>query len=213
MYDPNGLDVEDVFQYKVANKGGVTGYPNAEYFEDSKSLLERDCDILIPAAMEAVINQSNAAQIKAKLIAEAANGPVTFAAESILKEKGVVIIPDVYLNAGGVTVSYFEWIKNLSHIRFGRMQRRYEEGQSQLVIQAIEATGTKVPLDLVQKLSQGASEIDLVRSGLDDTMRKAFQEIRERYWSTENIDNYRTAAMALAIEKIYTSYRTMGIYP
>ena len=213
LYDPNGLDVEDVFQYKVANKGGVTGYPNAEYFEDSKSLLERDCDILIPAAMEAVINQSNAAQIKAKLIAEAANGPVTFAAESILKEKGVVIIPDVYLNAGGVTVSYFEWIKNLSHIRFGRMQRRYEEGQSQLVIQAIEATGTKVPLDLVQKLSQGASEIDLVRSGLDDTMRKAFQEIRERYWSTENIDNYRTAAMALAIEKIYTSYRTMGIYP
>ena len=213
LYDPNGLDVEAVFQYKVANKGGVTGYPNAEYFEDSKSLLERDCDILIPAAMEAVINQSNAAQIKAKLIAEAANGPVTFAAESILKEKGVVIIPDVYLNAGGVTVSYFEWIKNLSHIRFGRMQRRYEEGQSQLVIQAIEATGTKVPLDLVQKLSQGASEIDLVRSGLDDTMRKAFQEIRERYWSTENIDNYRTAAMALAIEKIYTSYRTMGIYP
>ena len=213
LYDPNGLDVEDVFQYKVANKGGVTGYPNAEYFEDSKSLLERDCDILIPAAMEAVINQSNAAQIKAKLIAEAANGPVTFAAESILKEKGVVIIPDVYLNAGGVTVSYFEWIKNLSHIRFGRMQRRYEEGQSQLVIQAIEATGTKVPLDLVKKLSQGASEIDLVRSGLDDTMRKAFQEIRERYWSTENIDNYRTAAMALAIEKIYTSYRTMGIYP
>ncbi|MBT5375400.1 MAG: Glu/Leu/Phe/Val dehydrogenase [Nitrospinaceae bacterium] len=213
LYDPNGLDVEAVFQYKVANKGGVTGYPNAEYFEDSKSLLERDCDILIPAAMEAVINQSNAAQIKAKLIAEAANGPVTFAAESILKEKGVVIIPDVYLNAGGVTVSYFEWIKNLSHIRFGRMQRRYEEGQSQLVIQAIEATGTKVPLDLVKKLSQGASEIDLVRSGLDDTMRKAFQEIRERYWSTENIDNYRTAAMALAIEKIYTSYRTMGIYP
>jgi glutamate dehydrogenase (NAD(P)+) len=213
LYDPNGLDVNDVFQYKVGNKGGVTGYPKAEYFEDSKSLLERECDILIPAAMEAVINQGNASKIQAKLIAEAANGPVTFAAEAILKEKGVVIIPDVYLNAGGVTVSYFEWIKNLSHIRFGRMQRRYEEGQSQTVIKAIEATGTKVPQDLVDKLSQGASELDLVRSGLDDTMRKAFQDIRERYWSNDKIDSYRTAAMALAIEKIATSYNTMGIYP
>ena len=147
------------------------------------------------------------------MIAEAANGPVTFAAEAILKEKGVVIIPDVYLNAGGVTVSYFEWIKNLSHIRFGRMQRRYEEGQSQTIIKAIEATGTKIPQNLVDKLSQGASELDLVRSGLDDTMRKAFQDIRERYWSSDKIDSYRTAAMALAIEKIATSYSTMGIYP
>ena len=213
LYDPNGLDVEDVYQYKVNNKGGVTGYPNAEYFEDSKPLLERECDILIPAAMEAVINRGNASKIQAKLIGEAANGPVTFAAEAILKEKGIVIIPDVYLNAGGVTVSYFEWIKNLSHIRFGRMQRRYEEGQSQLMIQAIEASGTKLPLELVKNLSQGASEIDLVRSGLDDTMRKAFQDIRERYWAHDKIDSYRTAAMALAIEKIATSYATMGIYP
>jgi glutamate dehydrogenase (NAD(P)+) len=213
LFDPNGLDVNDVFQYKVNNKGGITGYPKAEYFEDSKSLLERECDILIPAAMEAVINQGNASRIKAKLIAEAANGPVTFAAETILKEKGVVIIPDVYLNAGGVTVSYFEWIKNLSHIRFGRMQRRYEESQSQLLIEAIEKSGNKLPLELVEKLSQGASEIDLVRSGLDDTMRKAFQDIRERYWANDKIDSYRTAAMALAIEKIATSYATMGIYP
>ena len=213
LYDPNGLDVDDVYQYKINNKGGVTGYPKAEYFEDSKSLLERECDILIPAAMEAVINRSNAAKIQAKLIAEAANGPVTFAAEMVLKEKGIVIIPDVYLNAGGVTVSYFEWIKNLSHIRFGRMQRRYEEGQSQLLIQAIETSGTKLPQELIEKLSQGASEIDLVRSGLDDTMRKAFQDIRERHWANDKIDSYRTAAMALAIEKIASSYATMGIYP
>ena len=213
LYDPNGLDVEDVYQYKINNKGGVTGYPKAEYFEDSKSLLERECDILIPAAMEAVINRSNASKIQAKLIAEAANGPVTFAAETILKEKGISIIPDVYLNAGGVTVSYFEWIKNLSHIRFGRMQRRYEEGQNQLVIEAIQASGTKLPQELVEKISQGASELDLVRSGLDDTMRKAFQGIRELYWANDKIDSYRTAAMALAIEKIATSYATMGIYP
>jgi glutamate dehydrogenase (NAD(P)+) len=163
--------------------------------------------------MEAVINRTNAGNIQAKVIAEAANGPVTFAAETLLKEKGTVIIPDVYLNAGGVTVSYFEWIKNLSHIRFGRMQRRYEESQSELIIKAIEKTGNKISQELIEKFSHGASELDLVRSGLDDTMRKAFQEIRGRYWSNEKIANYRTAAMALAIEKIYTGYRTMGIYP
>jgi glutamate dehydrogenase (NAD(P)+) len=213
LYDPNGIDVQDVHQYKIDNNGGVKGYTKAQYFEDGKVLLEKECDILIPAAMEAVINRTNAANIQAKLIAEAANGPVTFAAEVLLKEKGTVIIPDVYLNAGGVTVSYFEWIKNLSHIRFGRMQRRYEESQSELIIKAIEQTGNKLPQELIEKLSQGASELDLVRSGLDDTMRKAFQEIRERFWSNNKIDSYRTAAMALAIEKIYTGYRTMGIYP
>ena len=214
LYEPNGIDVEDVYQYKIENKGGVKGYAKAKYFENGKELLEKECDILIPAAMEGVINRGNAANIEAKVIAEAANGPVTFAAEALLKEKGTVIIPDVYLNAGGVTVSYFEWIKNLSHIRFGRMEKRYEEGKSQFIIKAIEETGNKpIPQELIEKLSQGANEIDLVRSGLDDTMRKAFQEIRERYWAHDKIDNYRTAAMALAIEKIYTAYRAMGIYP
>ena len=213
LYDPNGIDVQDVHQYKIDNKGGVKGYTKAQFFEDGKVLLEKECDILIPAAMEAVINLTNAGNIQAKVIAEAANGPVTFAAETLLKEKGTVIIPDVYLNAGGVTVSYFEWIKNLSHIRFGRMNKRWEEDRSQLVIQAIEKTGSKVPQDLVEKLSQGADEVALVRSGLDDTMRKAFQDIRERYWSNDKISSYRTAAMAIAIEKIHTSYATMGIYP
>ena len=213
LYDPNGIDVQDVYQYKIDNKGGVKGYTKSQYFKDGKILLEKQCDILIPAAMEAVINLTNAANIKAKVIAEAANGPVTYAAETLLKEKGVIIIPDVYLNAGGVTVSYFEWIKNLSHIRFGRMQKRYEERQNGLIIKAIEQTGNKIPEELIEKLSQGASEIDLVRSGLDDTMRTAFQKIRERFWSNEKISDYRTAAMVLAIEKIYTSYRNMGIYP
>jgi glutamate dehydrogenase (NAD(P)+) len=213
LYAPNGINVQDVYQYKIDNKGGVKGYTKAQYFEDGKALLEKECDILIPAAMEGVINRTNAANIQAKVIAEAANGPVTFAAEVLLKEKGTVIIPDVYLNAGGVTVSYFEWIKNLSHIRFGRMQRRYEESKSETIIKAIEQTGNKIPQELIEKLSRGASELDLVRSGLDDTMRKAFQEIRDRYWANNKIDSYRTAAMALAIEKIYTSYRTIGIYP
>ncbi|MEE9259015.1 MAG: Glu/Leu/Phe/Val dehydrogenase [Nitrospinaceae bacterium] len=212
LLNPNGLNVEDVFQYKIANNG-LKGYPGAKFVEDSQSMLEEECDILIPAAMEGVINRGNAGKIKALLIAEAANGPVTFGAEAILREKGTVIIPDVYLNAGGVTVSYFEWIKNLSHIRFGRLQRRYEENQNSLMIQAIESAGGRVPEGLAGQIGQGPKEIDLVRSGLDDTMRIAFQQMRERYWANENIDSYRVAAMAIAIEKIYTSYRTMGVYP
>ena len=212
LLDLNGLNVEDVYQYKVANNG-IQGFPGAEYVKDSKILLEEACDILIPAAMEGVINQQNAGRIQAKLIAEAANGPVTFAAEAILQERGVVSIPDVYLNAGGVTVSYFEWIKNLSHIRFGRIQKRYEEGKSEKLIQAIESSGHKVPQALVEQICQGSEEIDLVRSGLDDTMRKAWQSIRERFWSHEGIHSYRVAAMSIAIEKVYNSYRTMGVYP
>ena len=172
-----------------------------------------ECDILIPAAREGVINQSNAPHIKAKLIAEAANGPVTFKAETILNEMGIVIIPDVYLNAGGVTVSYFEWIKNLSHIRFGRMGRRYEENKNNLFIKAIEQSGKKLSEKLVSQIGQGPVELDLVRSGLDDTMRNAFQEIRERYWKEKKVKSYRTSAMSISIEKIYERYSIMGIYP
>ena len=212
LYNPAGLNIEEVFRYKVEN-GGVKGFPNCEYFEDSRTLLEKECDILIPAAMEGVINQQNASRIQAKVIAEAANGPVTFVAENILREKGIICIPDVYLNAGGVIVSYFEWIKNLSHIRFGRMQRRYEEGQNELLLRAIGGSGHRVPEALAKKITHGAQEIDLVRSGLDDGMRKAFQDIRERYWSHDTVSSYRIAAMAISIEKIYASYRVMGVYP
>ena len=213
IHDPKGLNVEDVFQYRIGNKGSIKGYPKGKYIEDSKSVLEHDCEVLIPAAMEGVINQSNAGKIEAKLIAEAANGPVTFAAEAILREKGVVILPDIYLNAGGVTVSYFEWIKNLSHIRFGRLQRRHQEKQGSLLLQAIEHSGTTIPKHLAENITRGASEIDLVRSGLDDTMRLAFQQIRDRYWENKNIENYRIAAMSIAIEKIHHSYKIMGVYP
>ena len=213
IHDKNGLNIEEVYRYKVGNKGGIKGYAKGKFFSNSVELLEEDCDILIPAAMEGVINKNNANRIKAKLIAEAANGPITFQAETILNEMGVVIIPDVYLNAGGVTVSYFEWIKNLSHIRFGRMQRRYEDNQNSLFIKAIEQSGTKLPEDIKSKIGHGPVEIDLVRSGLDDTMRIAFQQIHERYWAEKKVGSYRVAAMAIAIEKIYNSYRMMGIYP
>jgi len=213
IHDKNGLNIEEVYRYKVGNKGGIKGYAKGKFFSNSAELLEEDCDILIPAAMEGVINKNNANRIKAKLIAEAANGPITFQAETILNEMGVVIIPDVYLNAGGVTVSYFEWIKNLSHIRFGRMQRRYEDNQNSLFIKAIEQSGTKLSDDIKSKIGHGPVEIDLVRSGLDDTMRIAFQQIHERYWAGKKVESYRVAAMAIAIEKIYNSYRMMGIYP
>jgi glutamate dehydrogenase (NAD(P)+) len=212
LYDPNGLDILRVAEYKMSN-GGIKGYPGVKYIEDGKLLLEEECDILIPAAMEGVIHQENAARIKAKLIAEAANGPATFDAEAILKQKGTVMIPDIYLNAGGVIVSYFEWIKNLSHIRFGRMTRRYEEGQNELLVAAIEKNGSKLGKDVTDRLLQGSSEIDLVRSGLDDSMREAFQHMREMYWLNDKIESYRIAAMALAIEKIAISYQELGVYP
>jgi glutamate dehydrogenase (NAD(P)+) len=155
----------------------------------------------------------NAPCIKAKLIAEAANGPITFGADAILRQKGVVMIPDIFLNAGGVIVSYFEWIKNLSHIRFGRLTRRHEVSQNDLLLQAIESNGHKIPTELVEKLCHGPNELDLVRSALDDTMRMAFQQIRDRYWSNDKIESYRIAAMAIAIEKISLSFQDRGVYP
>ena len=212
LYDPKGLDVEKVSQFKQ-NQGGVKGYKGPKYIKEGALLLEEPCDILIPAAMEGVINLDNVQRIKAKLIAEAANGPVTFDAELILRKKGIVIIPDIYLNAGGVVVSYFEWIKNLSHIRFGRMTRRWEESQNELLIEAIESKGHKISERLANKLRKGSGELDLVRSGLDDSMREAFQKMREYYWRHDKADSYRIAAMAIAIELIAASYEEQGVYP
>jgi glutamate dehydrogenase (NAD(P)+) len=147
----NQDEVEALAEYRKNNKG-VKGYPKGTYVEDSFTLLEEECDIIIPATLEGVINQENAPRIKAKLIAEAVNGPVTFGADAILNQKAITIIPDAYLNAGGVTVSYFEWIKNLSHIRLGRMQCRYEKRQNSELIQAIEASGTAVSKNLRKSL-------------------------------------------------------------
>ncbi len=212
LMDHNGLSLEKVNTYNKEH-GGVKGYPDAQYFENGDSILEEECDLLIPAAMEGVIHMENAPCIKAKLIAEAANGPVTFGADAILRQKGVVMIPDIFLNAGGVIVSYFEWIKNLSHIRFGRLTRRHEVSQNDLLLKAIESNGHKIPTELVEKLCHGPNELDLVRSALDDTMRMAFQQIRDRYWSNDKIESYRIAAMAIAIEKISLSFQDRGVYP
>ncbi len=205
-----GINVEQLKEY-MNEHGGVKGFPGCEYVENGPSVLESECDILIPAAMEAAIHLGNADRIKAPLIMEAANGPVTAGADEILRGKGCVIIPDMYANAGGVTVSYFEWVKNLSHIRFGRMQRRQEEAWHEMLIGGIEeVTGTPFPSD--KKYMEGADELSLVRSGLDDTMRSAYQQM-SKVWNArkdEGID-LRTAAYLISIQKVADSYATLGL--
>ncbi len=204
-----GIDIDNLHKH-IAQYGGVQGYPG--FVEESASVLEMDCDILIPAAMEGVITQDNADRIKARIIIEAANGPITFTANEILREKNCLIIPDLYANAGGVTVSYFEWVKNIGHIRFGRMQRREEERKTTLMVEAIESmTGKPFPLDALTEIKNGSTELDLVRSGLDDTMRQGYQVMSEKWHSDNSIPDLRTAAMMIALERIVDSYKSLGI--
>jgi glutamate dehydrogenase (NAD(P)+) len=216
LTDPNGLDVEAVREW-IASHGGVSGFAEATYTEDGAAVLEENCDILIPAALEGVIHLGNAARIRAPLIVEAANGPVTAGADNILRDKGTVIIPDMYANAGGVTVSYFEWVKNLSHIRFGRMQRRQEEARHQLVVDELERLshhlGDKWSMtpDFKDKYLRGAGELELVRSGLDDTMRAAYQAMATVWHERDDVDDLRTAAYLVAIGKVANSYRAKGL--
>ena len=164
-----------------------------------------------------VINLDNAERIKAPLIIEAANGPVTAGADEILRKRGTVIVPDMYANAGGVTVSYFEWVKNLSHIRFGRMGRRQEEARHQLIVSELERLDAHLgdawvmSPDFKKKYLRGAGELELVRSGLDDTMRTAYQQIREVWHGREDVHDLRTAAYLVAITKVAASYRALGL--
>lgn len=216
LVDDRGLDV-DAVQNWIGRHGGVRGFPDGTYVEDGASVLEHDCDILIPAALEGVVNLGNAARIKAPLMIEAANGPVTAGADEILRDKGCVIIPDMYANAGGVTVSYFEWVKNLSHIRFGRMGRRQEESRHQLIVDELERLNhhlgdawTMTP-DFKSKYLRGADELELVRSGLDDTMRTAYQSISKVWHERDDCADLRTAAYLVAIDRVATSYRAKGL--
>lgn len=216
LIDEKGLDVEAVKRWIISH-GGVSGYADAKYIEDGAKALEIECDILVPAALEASINLSNARRIKAPLIIEAANGPVTSGADEILRENGTVIIPDMYANAGGVTVSYFEWVKNLSHIRFGRMQRRQEESRHQLVVDELErlssdkGLGWTLSPDFKEKYLRGAGELELVRSGLDDTMRIAYQAMREVWHGREDVHDLRVAAYIVAISRVASSYVAKGL--
>ncbi|MCM8794303.1 MAG: Glu/Leu/Phe/Val dehydrogenase [Candidatus Omnitrophica bacterium] len=211
IVNPNGLSADAVRNYKL-EKGTLRGFPDGTFIQDGPSVLEMECDILIPAATESQITSHNAPKIRAKVVAEAANGPVTFEAGEILNARKIAAIPDIYLNAGGVTVSYFEWIKNISHIGFGRMERRFDEVRGMQIIQAIESTsGKRIEPGLRNQILRGADELDLVRSGLDDTMRLAYQEIRDRKRSQPGIPDLRTAAFVVALEKVAHAYMEMRL--
>ena len=213
IVNEDGIHVEEAYLHKC-DAGGVKGFAGANYFEDGSKALEMACDILIPAAMEGVINENNAHKISAKLIAEAANGPVTFEADRILQNRGITILPDAYLNAGGVIVSYFEWIRNLTHIRFGRLERRFDEMRGHHIVSALEEMngGNKVPDWVKDELIRGADEFDLVRSGLDDSMRLAMQEIIATKIRNPDIKDYRMAAYVIALSKLSRSYIDIGVY-
>ena len=216
LHNPGGLDVNAVRDH-IAETGGVKGCGQGTYVENGMKLLEEDCDILVPAAIEGVITTENADRIRAPLVIEAANGPVTAAADEMLRNKGTVIIPDLYANAGGVTVSYFEWVKNLSHIRFGRMQRREEEGRNQLLIEELNRLfkDASIPVSFSEKFlhrySSGAGELELVRSGLDDTMRLGYQFMSEARKAQPEVGDLRTAGYLVSIKRVASSYQTKGM--
>ena len=214
--NPVGLDI-DALKTWIVETGGVKDFPGASYTPDGSSVLEAACDILIPAALEGVIHRDNAGRVQARLIVEAANGPVTAGGDVILRDKGVVIIPDMYANAGGVTVSYFEWVKNLSHIRFGRMERRREESRNQLIVDELERLSLsrnvnwQLTPNFKEKYLKGASELELVRSGLDDTMRGAYNDMAEVWRSRSDVPDMRTAAYLVSIDKVAGAYKAKGL--
>ena len=211
IHDPGGLDVDAVMRHRKET-GSILGYANATDIPTSADALELPCDILVPAALENQITVHNAHRIQARIIAEGANGPTTADASQQLLDRGVFILPDMYLNAGGVTVSYFEWIKNLSHVRFGRMGRRFEEASNRRLLSAVEGlTGLNFSADNMAEVAAGAGELDLVNSGLEDTMVCAYQEIVE-IARRRQID-LRSAAYVSAIDRVARSYVFRGIFP
>jgi glutamate dehydrogenase (NAD(P)+) len=213
IYDAKGIDPTALLEHRK-NTGSILNFGKAKNIKNSAEALELDCDILVPAALENQIHKGNAANIKAKVIAEAANGPVTPEAEVILNKKNVLIIPDIYMNAGGVTVSYFEWLKNLSHVRFNRMEKKYEETMNKNLLSLIEeSTGNKLSKAQRDYLGRGANEIDLVYSGLDETMTTAYNEIYEMFASNKKVPDMRTAAFMVAINKVAVSYQSLGVWP
>ena len=216
IVNDKGIAIEELRQW-ITETGSVKGFTGGAFVAEGATVLEKDCDILIPAAMEGVINLSNAARITAKLVVEAANGPITYGADEILRKKGVVIIPDMFANAGGVTVSYFEWVKNLSHIRFGRMERRAEEARHLLLVSEMErlsadkGLGWTMTPSFKEKYLRGAGELELVRSGLDDTMRTAYQAMREIWHGRGDVEDLRVAAYIVSIGRVALSYKSKGL--
>ena len=211
--NPKGLNEDEVFNHRKAS-GSILNFPGATNIADSKAALELECDVLLPAALESVFTGENAPRIKAKIILEGANGPTTPEADPVFRQKGILVIPDIYCNAGGVTVSYFEWLKNLSHVRFGRMQKRHEQANELNMLRAIEdATGKKFSETERSAFAKGPDEQDLVNSGLEETMIAAFHELLTARRQTASIPDLRIAAFFIAIQKVARSYVEMGIFP
>lgn len=213
IYNADGLNEDDVFAHRKAT-GSILNFPGAKNITNSGDALELECDILIPAALENVINASNADRVKAKIIGEAANGPLTPDADEVFVKKGILVVPDMYLNAGGVTVSYFEWLKNLSHVRYGRMEKRFTENMNRHILSQIEnLTDKKVTPSERNFIMHGADEIDLVHSGLEETMISATREIVDIWHANPEIPDLRTAAYVCSINKVAISYVELGIFP
>ncbi len=213
VYNENGLNEQEVFEHRKST-GTILNFPGSTNLVQTSDALELPCDILIPAALENVINGQNAPRVKAKIIGEAANGPLTPEADDVLNAKGVLVVPDMFLNAGGVTVSYFEWLKNLSHVRYGRVEKRFTENMNKHIIDSLE-TLTGKEMDPAEKrfIEHGADEVDLIHSGLEETMISSTREIMELWESTPEIPDMRTAAYVSAINKVATSYAELGIFP
>jgi len=213
LHNPEGIDLDKLEEYRKEN-GTLLHFPEAYTFAEPERMLEVECDILVPAALQNQITLENVDRIRAKMIAEAANGPTTPAAEEKLLERGVWVLPDIYLNAGGVTVSYFEWTKNIGHIRYGRMAKRLSVDKENRMMIAIERAGNMQFDDAERRIfGKGADEVDIVRSGLEGTMVDAYREIRAVYKRRRQVKDLRTAAYAVAIEKVADSYENLGIFP
>jgi len=213
LYNPKGIKIDELKKFQKEHNT-IRGFPGAKFIPNPNELLEYECDILVPAALENQITRENASRIKAKIIGEGANGPVTPNAEEILLKKGILLVPDMYLNAGGVTVSYFEWLKNLSHVSFGRLERRFQESSYQKLADMIQSkTGKKIGKIERDLVTRGAEEIDIVRSGLEDTMVWTYDNVRETIKRSKKITDLRTAAYVVALEKVGDAYTEMGIFP
>jgi glutamate dehydrogenase (NAD(P)+) len=213
IFNADGLNEEEVFQHRKKT-GSILNFPGATNIVKSSDALELDCDILIPAALENVINGDNAPRIKAKIVGEAANGPCTPEADEEFTKRGILCVPDMYLNAGGVTVSYFEWLKNLSHVRYGRLEKRFAENLNGHILGQIEElSGKKVSQKERDFIMHGPEEQDLVHSGLEETMITATREIMQIWKDNPSIPDMRTAAYVSAINKVAHSYNELGIFP
>lgn len=213
VYSEKGIDMQAALDYRAAN-GTILGMPGTETLNERGDWVGIDCDILVPAALESVITIDNAHKVKAKVVAEAANGPISAEGAEIITKNGSIIIPDMYCNAGGVTVSYFEWLKNLSHIRFGRMDKRFNQNTYENLVSTFEGlTGKTINAKERQFITKGADEVDLVRSGLEETMISSYHQIMEVYHSYPKVDNLRDAAFICALNKVASDYMTLGVFP